>query len=192
VGLVLQSDVNEEQRAINSDQRRAIDDQIRANDEDRVDESMEYAIRVSWWRNPAGDNVTIQNRSTVPIRDVTLRFKGVFADDPTFDWENIPIHDSSPVVIVGLIPPCTSYTIDGGILYDRYTGSPPDYGMYGLVSMFWVRVDFVDVHGSWSVGEAGQHPQVLEPEDRIVFAEGDWPISGDLITEESASDCGSG
>ncbi|WP_138758736.1 hypothetical protein [Modestobacter altitudinis] len=197
--LVEQKSINEEQRRINADQRRAmddqrraIDDQIRANDESRTDESMEYAIRVSWWLNPNGDVLTIQNRSTVPIRDVTLRYKAMSEASQSTPWENLPIYDGSPVIYQDVIAPCTSLSIDALGLRKKYEGEPPEYGVYGFTTLAFVRVDFIDAHGSWSIGVSGEEPQILKVEDRLEFKDGDWPFPPEFMEEQPASDCGSG
>jgi hypothetical protein len=78
-------------------------------------------------------------------------------------------------------------------LIDIYVGSPPDYGVYGLAHMVWVRVDFMDVHGAWAVGPSGEQPQVLNTEDRMdVNEDGIHPIPRTLLKEVPSSDCGSG
>ena len=192
VGLILQSDINDEQRLVNDHQRRAIEDQILANNEHRMDESMEYAIRVSWWLSIDRNTMTIQNRSTVPIREVTLRYRAKFTDEPDRPWSDLPLHDDSPVAYLSMIPPCTSALINVGKLKDRFVGSPSADDIYGIESLAWERVDFFDVHGSWSVGPAGEKPQTLKTGDRLEFGEGDWPFAQNLITEEPAADCGSG
>lgn len=194
VGLILQNGINNDQRAINADQRRAIDDQIATNNEQRVDEAMEYAIRVSWWQNASGDVVTIQNRSTVPISGVTFRYRAMGPADTSTPYEDLPLHGGTPVAFLEVIPPCTSLAVDMEEIRNRWVGEPPDYGVYGFVNIAFVRVDFIDVHGSWSVGPSGEEPQTLAEDERIeTWGEGSYPLPADLLLEEQpASDCGSG
>jgi hypothetical protein len=59
-------------------------EQLRVNEELRDERRKEYASRVSWWQDvdTRGRSLYLQNRSTVPITDVVLRYRAWMTDSP--------------------------------------------------------------------------------------------------------------
>ncbi len=195
LGYCEQRSANESQKGINEDQRRAIEDQILVNDEGRADKQREYAVRVHWWTdNTSNSPVYIQNRSPIPIRQVALRYKMLGAGDFGLNAENVPLYTGAPVIMIVTIPPCTILTLDGEAIEELYLGSiDVRADRSDRQAMYWSRLDFNDVHGTWSVQEDGTL-KTRASSDSVESVEGDLGLwSGGPHTEvEPAADCGTG
>ncbi|MGY1712610.1 hypothetical protein ACI8AC_24180, partial [Geodermatophilus sp. SYSU D00758] len=180
VSLQRQAEANTMQAEANTVQSNATNDQLRFNKELREERQRQYASRVSWWLDYAdsANSLTIQNRSTVPINGVVLRYKAASADDVAagseldgVDFTDVPVYDGYPVVTMDLIPPCSIAILNATELERMVTTIGESS------SIDWDHIQFEDVNGVWSVSEAGQ-PVLREEDNRPRGGHGDIWIRG--------------
>ncbi len=189
---------NEQQKDGNEEQARANEEQKRVNDEARAEKQSEFASLVSWWER--GGQLYLQNLSSVPIRDAEIRYRADFADEARDqeDPNRSVIHDGPPMIVYRTIPPCTLIAINGRTLQELYLGPRENRpNGTGMLNMYWMRVDFTDGHGRWSI-ESGGTPEPETPRDSAEFIEEGTLTLSDFanlrdtnwIVEQRISGCG--
>lgn len=155
--------------------------QERVNDlaQDRLDRR--YAERVSWWATRrSGGVVSIQNRSPIPVLDVTLlMIKTRNVDSRHFSGD---VRDTTSFQISD-IPPCTVAHV--GTVADQ--AEPPEPSIrpdFQPAPIITYAVQFYDGVRLWKRDRSGLHEQ---PEDLV---EADITVVATTVSTDPATDCG--
>ncbi len=195
--LKVQSDSVAIQSRSTDEQTEAIQDQLLLNEELRDERERRYASRVSWWGDYGRDGnlLYVQNRTTVPINGVALRYKAALdehfaglGEGEDLDLRKVPLREGYPVITVSVIPPCSLMVIGVDDLNEWIIEITGD-----IRFVSWDHIQFEDVEGFWSVMQGGRLVKQND-DNRPVAGNGDmWLSEANFVAgTEPASDCGSG
>ena len=126
------------------DQQKITASQLELNRRVQDREDQRYAARVAWWSNVLSSELSIQNRSPVPLRQVEFAWDLAYDDKPPIDKR----------LGIANIPPCQVAVVRFEDL-DPTLGPAADRPVYQSLAFAPRGVTFTDPNGRWTRGRSG-------------------------------------